>query len=76
MDPNFDIYLWMIGFLVHTIGAMFYASGFPEAMFPSRFDIFGSSHQIFHFLTVAAEAVHFFAALQLYNKASDLTCLY
>ena len=34
-------------------------SQLPERWFPHRFDFFGASHQIFHFLVFAAGLVHY-----------------
>ncbi|KAI0194300.1 mPR-like GPCR protein [Xylaria flabelliformis] len=45
------------------IGAVTYASRFPECIKPGTFDIFGSSHQIFHILVVAATLVHLIGVL-------------
>ncbi|OTB00617.1 hypothetical protein M426DRAFT_324171 [Hypoxylon sp. CI-4A] len=40
------------------LGAIVYATRFPESISPGRFDIYGSSHQIFHILVVMATVVH------------------
>ncbi|KAI1660414.1 HlyIII-domain-containing protein [Daldinia decipiens] len=40
------------------IGAIVYATRFPESISPGLFDIYGSSHQIFHVLVVLATGVH------------------
>ncbi|KAJ2992337.1 hypothetical protein NUW58_g2198 [Xylaria curta] len=40
------------------IGAVTYACRFPERIKPGTFDIFGSSHQIFHILVMIATLVH------------------
>ncbi|KAI0844069.1 HlyIII-domain-containing protein [Daldinia vernicosa] len=40
------------------IGAIIYATRFPESISPGLFDIYGSSHQIFHVLVVLATGVH------------------
>ncbi|KAI0554863.1 mPR-like GPCR protein [Xylaria curta] len=40
------------------LGAVTYAFRFPECVQPGTFDIFGSSHQIFHILVVVATLVH------------------
>jgi len=43
---------------LYIIGAGLYAARFPERMAPGRFDIWGSSHQIFHVCVLAACGVH------------------
>ncbi|KAL8949887.1 MAG: hypothetical protein Q9222_004044 [Ikaeria aurantiellina] len=40
------------------MGALFYGIRIPEVLKPGRFDIWVSSHQIFHVLVVAATAAH------------------
>ncbi|KAI1385588.1 mPR-like GPCR protein [Hypoxylon trugodes] len=40
------------------LGAVVYGTRFPESVKPGTFDIFGSSHQIFHVLVVMATVVH------------------
>ncbi|KAH8162046.1 hypothetical protein CIB48_g6208 [Xylaria polymorpha] len=49
------------------IGAITYASRFPECIRPGTFDIFGSSHQIFHILVVIATLVHLIGVLNAFD---------
>ncbi|KAI0487152.1 mPR-like GPCR protein [Xylaria cf. heliscus] len=49
------------------IGAVAYASRFPECVKPGTFDIFGSSHQIFHILVVIATLVHLLGVLNAFD---------
>ncbi|RPB21036.1 HlyIII-domain-containing protein [Terfezia boudieri ATCC MYA-4762] len=39
---------------LYAFGAVLYAARFPERLAPGKFDIFGSSHQWFHVLVLAA----------------------
>ncbi|KAI8964928.1 HlyIII-domain-containing protein [Daldinia sp. FL1419] len=50
---------WVLlqGFL-YILGAFLYAVRWPERSFPRTFDIWGSSHQIFHVLVLLAAASH------------------
>lgn len=43
---------------LYISGAAIYAMRIPEKWSPGRYDLYGSSHQIFHFLVVAAAASH------------------
>lgn len=43
---------------IFILGATFYAFRFPESSKPGKFDILGSSHNIFHVLVVIATFVH------------------
>ncbi|KAF7324630.1 hypothetical protein MKEN_00504500 [Mycena kentingensis (nom. inval.)] len=40
-------------------GALLYSERFPECRWPGRFDIFGSSHQIFHVCSLLAVWAHY-----------------
>jgi adiponectin receptor len=44
--------------VLYILGAGIYAARVPEKWNPGRFDIWGSSHQIFHVLVVLAAASH------------------
>ncbi|KAI1773073.1 mPR-like GPCR protein [Hypoxylon cercidicola] len=46
------------------VGATVYATRFPESISPGKFDIYGSSHQIFHILVVMATTVHLAGVLE------------
>ncbi|KAK9235515.1 hemolysin-III related-domain-containing protein [Lipomyces kononenkoae] len=48
-------------------GAAIYALRIPERWIPGRFDIFGSSHQIFHFCVLAAAVCHLKGTINSYN---------
>jgi adiponectin receptor len=52
--------MWMLaqGGL-YVLGAVIYACRVPERWAPGRFDLVGSSHQIFHVLVLCAAATHF-----------------
>jgi len=48
---------WLIATAaLNALGAVFYATGFPERWFKG-FDIYGSSHQLFHIVIVASSFV-------------------
>ncbi len=44
--------------VLYIVGAGLYAARVPEKWYPGTFDIWGSSHQIFHILVVLAAASH------------------
>ena len=41
---NFPIEKWVLGGILYILGALLYASYFPESCCQNKFDIFGSSH--------------------------------
>jgi len=49
------------------IGVFFYATRIPECLKPGVFDIWGSSHQLFHIFVVLATAVHLVGILTAYE---------
>ncbi|KAK1624113.1 hypothetical protein BDP81DRAFT_484353 [Colletotrichum phormii] len=61
----------MSGFapLIHgcTIFALIYATKFPERIFPGKFDIVGSSHQLYHILVVFATVTQLIAVLKAFD---------
>ncbi|KAJ4389712.1 hypothetical protein N0V93_007184 [Gnomoniopsis smithogilvyi] len=59
---------WVIfqGFL-YILGAFIYAIRWPERLFPRTFDIWGSSHQIFHVLILMAAAAHLYGMVKAFD---------
>ncbi|KAK1585639.1 hemolysin III family channel protein [Colletotrichum navitas] len=52
---------------MYIFGAFLYALRWPERSFPGTFDIWGSSHQIFHFFVVAAAATHLYGMAKAFD---------
>ncbi|MCJ1313278.1 hypothetical protein MMC25_006955 [Agyrium rufum] len=48
-------------------GALIFSMRIPEIIKPGRFDIYGSSHQIFHVLVVLAITTHLYGVLEAYE---------
>lgn len=59
---------WLLlqGFL-YILGAGIYAARVPERLSPGKFDIVGSSHQIFHVLVVCAALAHLKGLLKAFD---------
>ncbi|CAI2173209.1 386_t:CDS:2 [Funneliformis geosporum] len=60
--------------LLYIFGAFLYGTRIPERLFPGKFDIWGSSHQFFHFFVVAAAVVHYYGVLHsmlYWHKANN-----
>ncbi|KHJ33493.1 putative mpr-like gpcr protein [Erysiphe necator] len=53
--------------IFYILGACLYAARWPERLNPGLFDIWGSSHQIFHILVLIAAGFHFFSLRTAYN---------
>lgn len=52
---------------LYIVGAIIYAIRWPERLFPTRFDIWGSSHQIFHVLILMAAATHLIGMVKAFD---------
>ncbi|CAK7563673.1 MAG: hypothetical protein SEPTF4163_001547 [Sporothrix epigloea] len=52
--------------LLYVAGAFLYAARWPERWGPGRFDIWGSSHQIFHVFVLLAAASHLRGVMEAY----------
>ncbi len=50
---------------VYIFGASLYVMRIPERFFPGKFDIWASSHQLFHVCVVTAALVHYNALLNM-----------
>jgi adiponectin receptor len=59
---------WVVlhGFL-YIFGAFIYAARWPERYFPRTFDIWGSSHQLFHIFVVLAAATHLYGMAKAFD---------
>ena len=72
--PGTENFLWFSGGLLYTFGAIVYALKFPERFMKGRFDIFGSSHQIFHVSILMASLLHFYASINEYHTRQLHQC--
>ncbi|KAJ9649612.1 hypothetical protein H2201_001754 [Coniosporium apollinis] len=57
---------------LYIAGAAIYAARIPERLRPGRFDIWGSSHQIFHVLVVLAAFAHLVGLLKAFDYQHGL----
>lgn len=48
-------------------GAAIYAARVPEKWYPNRHNIYGSSHQILHFMVIFAGIAHMFGLLKAFD---------
>ncbi|OAP60569.1 hypothetical protein AYL99_05571 [Fonsecaea erecta] len=51
---------WLLEGLVYGTGAFFFVTRIPESIWPGDFDIWFSSHQLFHVFVVIASQVHLY----------------
>ncbi|KAG6116896.1 hypothetical protein E4U14_008270 [Claviceps sp. LM454 group G7] len=57
---------------MYIIGAVLYAMRWPERSSPGSFDIWGSSHQIFHMFVLLAAATHFYGMAKAFDNHHGL----
>lgn len=53
--------------VLYLLGASIYAARVPEKWSPGKYDIWGSSHQIFHVLVVLAAASHLVGLVKAFD---------
>ena len=58
LDKQLGLRWVMAEAFMYILGAGIYAARVPEKWAPGRFDLVGSSHQIFHLFVVAAAGMH------------------
>jgi predicted membrane channel-forming protein YqfA (hemolysin III family) len=61
--PYFDNLPWTIGAIAYLSGALLYALRFPERILPGKFDLFGNSHNIFHFCVLIGASCFFYGCI-------------
>lgn len=71
---DFLTFPWAFGGALYIFGAILYMMKIPERFMPGFFDIFGHSHQFFHFLIVAAAFVHYSASVETFHNRQLHTC--
>ena len=57
---------------MYLLGVGVYATRVPESLAPRRFDIIGSSHQLWHACVVAAAYTHFGTVLALWRSSAAM----
>ncbi len=57
----------LITAMLNLLGAVFYAARIPERWYQLRYDIYGCSHQIFHFIVVFAGLIYMFGLLSAFG---------
>ncbi|RNF26880.1 adiponectin receptor protein 1 [Trypanosoma conorhini] len=58
---------------LYGVGVFVYAFQIPEVFFPGKFDVYLSSHQIWHVFVLAAAFVHFFNSASMYINFRRMT---
>ena len=68
--------LFLIGIVVflYIIGVALYNLHFPEIVHKELFNVYFSSHQLFHFFTVLGALAHYFAIEYSYKKHIGYNC--
>ncbi|OQR87562.1 adiponectin receptor protein [Achlya hypogyna] len=76
MDPHVQIMLkpLMLMAALYVLGAAIYGSRFPERFYPGHFDVWFSSHQLWHICVVLAALVHYMNAMQHYEWRWQTGC--
>lgn len=59
---------------LYGLGVFIYAFKIPEIFLPGRFDVFCSSHQIWHLCVLGAALTHFYNSVDMYMNVDKLRC--
>uniref|UniRef100_A0A7S3CPH7 Uncharacterized protein n=1 Tax=Strombidium rassoulzadegani TaxID=1082188 RepID=A0A7S3CPH7_9SPIT len=71
---HFHLTPWIIGGAFYVIGVFFYITQWPECRCKNTFDIFGSSHQIFHVCIILAALTHYYGSVQVFHDRQLYSC--
>jgi len=64
----------LITAMLNLLGAAIYTARIPERWCRLRYDIYGSSHQIFHFIVLFAGLIHMFGLLSAFDFIHSHSC--
>jgi adiponectin receptor len=64
----------LITAMLNLLGAFIYTARIPERWCPLRYDIYGCSHQTFHFIVVFAGLIHMFGLLSAFDFNHSHSC--
>jgi adiponectin receptor len=67
LDHRMKLKYLIVQGALYISGAALYAARVPEKIWPGQFDIFGSSHQIFHVFVLAAAGTHLYGLVQAFH---------
>lgn len=71
---SFPVWPWLGGGTVYAVGAIIYAFKIPERFVPKTFDIWLSSHSIFHWMILGAACLHFWASIRAFHERQLFPC--
>ena len=60
--------------MIYALGAVIFAIKWPEKYFKHKYDIVGSSHQIFHVCVVVASVIHLWASIKMFRERQLYQC--
>ena len=72
--PDLSLAPWLIAGSFYLVGAALFVIRIPERLVPVKFDLVGSSHQIFHIFVVVGCSITFADSYHLYNSRKNLVC--
>lgn len=67
LDDRISVTWIIIHGAMYLFGVVLYVARWPERSFPGTFDIWGSSHQIFHMFVLLAAATHFYSMMKAFD---------
>ncbi|KAF2673524.1 putative hemolysin-III channel protein Izh2 [Microthyrium microscopicum] len=68
LDRHISLKWLLLEGVAYISGALLYAARTPEKYWPGNFDLFFSSHQIFHFLVLVAASSHLVGLIKAFHR--------
>lgn len=74
-DVHFILFWLLVMGACYICGAIIYVFQVPERWWPGHFDLFASSHQLWHCSIFAAVLVHYFGLIHMYEWRMARVCM-
>jgi len=71
---DFPFLLFFIAGNIYAVGAVLYATKWPEKSFPGKFDCFGNSHNIFHVCCVIGAVLAWWGSIRVFHERQLYSC--
>ena len=59
---------------MYIIGLILYTTRFPENYWNGKFDLIGSSHQIFHIFVLLGGGISLIGSIKSMDRANNIMC--
>lgn len=71
---HLELEYFIIAGIMYIIGLILYTTRFPENYWNGKFDLIGSSHQIFHIFVLLGGGISLIGSIKSMNRANNIVC--